>query len=511
MTSSSRSSNAVVAREDTPLLTAVPVVHHHEGGILDPLDDFDDDDTIGNASVRQTITNIAKTCCGTGCLVLPYSARQGGLLLHIFGLAFIACWNVYTVQRLCQCLEYLPAHQITTTTTAGSVGRNNKNNKTSSTTAGASIVEDSNQSTDRLQQQQHPPEGTAMFGKVVWYAMGPVGLVALDILMLSFLCGILVTYINAMRSFLRNTPLTTNSDVMDALALVAIMGPLSSVPHMGYLSKASGIGLIVLAATFVVIGAYGMTSWWSDENVTSTATIVTYSLTWFPQDGLWGISHWFGCIAFSFGVAPLCYDYRKSMADPSQMVVATGWALSGVALTYMVVGIGFWKLFPHLDSDLLQELPTTGLLPIVTRLAMVVVVLTTAPLLIVPCGELLEGKVSHFETCQRFSEDQHPYTRRVFFRFGIALLGAGISILCPGFVNVLSFVGCCCVACLGFTIPSLLHGLLCFQARHERPMNKVAFAIDVIMLAWGVFATVVSTSYTFRQLSIAPEPEEASS
>ena len=105
-----------------------------------------------------------------------------------------------------------------------------------------------------------------MFGKVVWYAVGPTGLLALDILMISFLMGILVTYMNAMRSFLQATPLTTHSDLVDAILLVAIMGPLSCVPHIGYLSQASAMGLLVLMGTFIVLGVYGLDEWYHRHN-----------------------------------------------------------------------------------------------------------------------------------------------------------------------------------------------------------------------------------------------------
>ena len=501
----------------------------------------------GDATVLQTCTNMAKTCMGTGCLVLPFAARQGGWLLHTFGLLVIAAWNIYTVQRLCLCLEYLPLQQqqqqqqpsmIQPIQRRSNNNNNHKKGRLSTIVSGEELDlcetghksdvlnngtgnhqpaqrAESNKTALHSYHLHHPPEETAMFGKVVWYAVGPYGLMALDILMVSFLIGILVTYMNAMRSFLRDTPLTTNSDVVDALILVFIMGPLSCVPHMGYLARASAMGLLVLAATFVVLGVYGLEEYNSLKQPHHSAEIVSSVL---PEHGLWGISHWFGCVVFSFGVAPLTYNFRSSMADPTQMVPATGYALMGVALAYMGLGIGFWMLFPDLEGDLLQELPLTGFLPVITRLAMVVVVLTTAPLLIVPCGELMESKISYAATQsmilftssrnrnqyhERLNDDHdHHQFRRILFRFGICFLGVGISIYVPGFVDVLSFVGCCCVACLGFCIPPLLHALLCFQARQYRPWNGWTMLVDVLMLSWGIFATVVSTAYTFRQISV---------
>jgi len=484
---------------------------------------------IGDASMFQTIINMAKTCMGTGCLVLPFAARRGGLLLHTVGLLVIATWNIYTVQRLCSCLQYIPIITAETSNSNNNGGDcddgdgNNNNDDTydneqytrarkgtkSAAPAAAPVP-----LPYKLYYTEHPPDETAMFGKVVFYAMGPRGLIVLDVLMVSFLLGILITYINAMRSFLRDTPITTGSAVVDAIGLIAIMGPMSCVPHMGYLARASATGLLVLVVTFVVLGMYGIDRY--DEDHLSTKTTITSSLSWWPENGLWGVSHWFGCVVFSFGVAPLTYNFRSSLADPDQMVPATTYALMTVALIYMGLGIGFWIMFPSMQGDLLQELPQTGWLPVMTRLAMVVVVLTTAPLLIVPCGELIESKISHSVTRMmpfaasnhttgdddNQDHDDHHQFRRIVFRFGICFLGVGISLYVPGFVDVLSFVGCCCVACLGFCIPPLLHVLLCFQARRYRPWNKVTMMVDILMLAWGIFATVISTAYTFRQISI---------
>jgi len=106
--------------------------------------------------VSQTVINIAKTCMGTGTLALPYAAHQGGVLLHIFGLMAIACWNLYSVQRLLDCLDLLPS--------------------------------------SLCQNKHHPPEGTSTLGRVAWYSLGRKGLVALDIMMVMLLAGIVITY-----------------------------------------------------------------------------------------------------------------------------------------------------------------------------------------------------------------------------------------------------------------------------------------------------------------------------
>mmetsp|Transcript_34650 Transcript_34650/g.49189 ORF Transcript_34650/g.49189 Transcript_34650/m.49189 type:complete len:147 (-) Transcript_34650:159-599(-) len=118
----------------------------------------EDDDELGLATYRGTVINLMKTCAGTGTLALPFAARQSGILLNIFGLLCIAGWNLFSVQRLVDCLNYLD--------------QQNQNN-TSNIKA---------------------PEGASTFGKVAWYALGNKGLLALDIMMLLLLCGIIIAY-----------------------------------------------------------------------------------------------------------------------------------------------------------------------------------------------------------------------------------------------------------------------------------------------------------------------------
>jgi amino acid permease len=396
----------------------------------------------GSASVSQTIVNLGKTCCGTGTLALPYAARQGGILLHVVGLFAIAGWNLYSIQRLLDCLFLLP-------------------------------------SSDK---HRPPPEGTSTLGRVAWYSFGHKGLVALDIMMVMLLAGIVITYEDAIMSFLRDTPFSTNCLALDAIGTSILIGLLSIVPDMGYLAKASATGLTVLALTFCVIAWYGT---YSASN--------TSSLSWWPNDGMSGVSTWFGVTVFGFGVVPLTYNMQESMVEPQRMFGASVIGLIAVAISYQTMGIGLLVLYPDISGDLLQELPKSGWLPAVVRLAMVVVVMVTAPLLVVPCGELLEGKIS-----VNVSE---PVLRTVV-RLGICVVCSIISVSVPGFVQVLSFVGCFCVALVGFVMPPLLHLVLLWEQESTPDSGKTkrAVVLDLLMLTWGVLATIITSIFTLRAM-----------
>lgn len=281
----------------------------------------------------------------------------------------------------------------------------------------------------------------------------------------------------AVLGFLQDTPLSTGSNILNSLFVALIVGTLSLVPDMGYLSKASASGLIVLGFTFTSIAVYAKPS-----NVLET------HLNLWPRDGMIGASNWFGCVVFGFGVAPLTYNYYESMAQPQHLTNATAIALLGVALCYMLIGCSLLSLYFPVQGDILQKLPTNELVPLLVRLAMIVVVVLTSPLIVLPCGLILEEKLMLNPTKQV----------QATIRYSICVLCAIISVRIPAFVYVLSFVGCCSVALVGFVIPPLLHIALVLKYNRSQPVMDLL--LDFVMLAWGVAATVISSSYTFHNL-----------
>lgn len=117
------------------------------------------------------------------------------------------------------------------------------------------------------------------------------------------------------------------------------------------------------------------------------------------------------------------------------------------------------------------------------------VVKATAPIIVVPCAELIEGKIAHGANNQG---------TKIKVRFGICFITVIISVGIPGFVNILTLVGCFSVAFVSFCVPPFLHLIL--SSTRGSPRNAFAFVKDTVMLVWGLAATGISTVYTLRQL-----------
>lgn len=271
--------------------------------------------------------------------------------------------------------------------------------------------------------------------------------------------------------------MTTGSKLLNALAIALIVGTLSLVPDMGYLAKASASGLFVLGLTFATIAFYA-----------TPPGVQGPQINLWPQDGMAGASNWFGCVVFGFGVVPLTYNYYESMARPQHLTSAAGVALLGVAICYMLIGYVLLSLYYPVQGDILQQLPTNGIAPLFVRLAMVVVVVLTSPLIVLPCSLIMEEKL--------LSAATKPM--QAMIRYSICVLCAIISVSIPGFVYVLSFVGCCSVALVGFIIPPLLH--IALVIKHESVVPITGLVLDFVMLTWGVTATIISSTNTFRKL-----------
>jgi amino acid permease len=421
-------------------------------------DDYDDftiaEEDCGAASRIETSINIAKTCLGTGVIALPFAASQVECWLHVTGIILIALWSLSCVQRLLYSLDlvHFLKHSLKV------------------------IV---------------PNECSGGLGEVAFFAFGKIGLHMMNLIFFLLLFMIIVAYLDAALGFLQDTFLATDNPMWNVLLTAIIVGCLSSGSDIDSLSKASGFGIGMVAFVFlVIIFGYG-----DFQNVSEWPT-TEFSVTNFAQ--------WYGTIVFGFGLVPLTYNFRASMMEPSDMIVASSMGLCGTCLMYIVMSIGVVLVFPatSLQGDVLQLLPNDSFLPTLVRLAMVGLVLTTAPLLVLPCGELVQDGV--------VKEEISPF----FIRISICILAALITLWLPEFVYVLSFVGSCwCV--LSFIVPPLFHFALLRKVREVRhnpsnnrgeaywistPVFYRSYWIDLTLLLFGATATFSSSVYTFKGL-----------
>jgi amino acid permease len=154
--------------------------------------------------------------------------------------------------------------------------------------------------------------------------------------------------------------------------------------------------------------------------------------------------------------------------------------------------VSFLYLFPNIEVDLLSKIPSHGMLATTTRLAMIITTMASTPLLIVPCAEIIEGKILNNEDGQTKSKKL-----MIIIRTCILLCTVLIASELPSFVSVLAFAGSFAVSMVSFVLPPGLHWLLLRQGYYDGP-GGLDFPIwsricDLSMLLIGFLTTIITT------------------
>lgn len=189
-----------------------------------------------------------------------------------------------------------------------------------------------------------------------------------------------------------------------------------------------------------------------------------------------------------YGVVPVIFNIRDSMAEKQYIGRSTQIGLGMVYFGYLFISNGVRVLFSpthSFDGDVLQALPATWI-ALVVRLLMTFVVAVTAPLIVVPCGELIEGKLG--------LETTGPIYKRIVIRVLLCVVCTILSEFVPGFVHIISFVGCFCVSMAGFVLPPLFCLQLSSKSKSQERLG------DVALLVLGTMTTIITSAMTFSDL-----------
>lgn len=461
------------------------------------LEDLDPESHKGTASLVNVSCNIAKTAAGTGILALPYACKQGGVLVFLIGMILIPAWNVYCMKLLCEAYDYLvrlgeyPYDDDDEEEEHNDVQLSPKDSKRQNVSFFGDSKHDMIVSRKLMRERPPPPMGTSSMSKLGWYALGRTGLMLIDSMMLMLLLFINIAFEVAILTFAERTPFTTGTRILDAIILGFLLVPLSIAEDLSQLSKLSRWGLITLGFTMFVVAFYGFIG--HEDNAVSSESSKVNPINLFPHNGIEGISKWFGCVVFSFGIVPLTFNFRESMEEPEKLSKAATISMSLVAISYALIGVGFLYLFPNIEKDLLSELPSDGILTTTTRLAMIVVTIASTPLLIVPCAEIIEGKIIENKDGREEKSKKLMIITRTCLALGTVIIASEL----PNFVSVLAFVGSFAVSTVSFFLPPGLHWLLLRQGirGEEETLSFWSRVFDLMMLLVGFVTTVITTWY----------------
>ena len=286
-----------------------------------------------------------------------------------------------------------------------------------------------------------------------------------------------------MISFMDGINMSTGFSRWDKILPGMIVAVLSCAKDISFLSQFSAVGLIALAVSFGVISWEGV----KENGLVDRSEIL--QLNQWPES-LSAASSWFGVVVFGYGVTPVIFNIQESMAKPQFIGKSTIIGLGIAYVGYLFASNGIRILFARthsFDGDVLQALPDS-LIALAVRLLMTFVVAVTAPFIVVPCGEMIEGKMGLDSDCLR-----NRVAVRTLLCSSCTLLAAFV----PGFVHIISFVGCFCVSMTGFVYPPLfslsLKTLRC-------DMQQKHYLGDAGLLLLGLMTTGITSVMTFRDL-----------
>jgi hypothetical protein len=208
------------------------------------------------------------------------------------------------------------------------------------------------------------------------------------------------------------------------------------------------------------------------------------------------------------------------MAEPRYIHLSLRAGLLLVYVGYVVISNGLRVLFSPsyvFDGDALRAMPPGHASSDLVRLLMTLVLSVTAPLIVIPFGELVEGKIWTATPDDNDDDDddgkqrRRSSMRRVFVRVPFCLACMAVSEFVPdGFVHLVSFIGCFCGGTTGLVLPPLF----CLRLsrgggtgrknvttpRRGGDTDRTAFLCDVVALCLGIAATSVTSFMTFRVL-----------
>jgi len=182
--------------------------------------------------------------------------------------------------------------------------------------------------------------------------------------------GVCISYQVAASGFLTSDPvLSLGSGHVNTLSTMLAVLPFSLAPNVGFLSKFSMMGLGAIALSFLAIFKHGYNEYGlSGFTHIPTSTLYPSSFSEF--------SHWFGVSSFCFGISPMVFNVKESMANPLQMGRACNVALNLVCFAYIFFGdLTLLLLTPKgaepITGDIIQSLPANSLPTLVVRISMV--------------------------------------------------------------------------------------------------------------------------------------------
>ncbi|CAH1447834.1 unnamed protein product [Lactuca virosa] len=325
------------------------------------------------------------------------------------------------------------------------------------------------------------------FGDLGFAVCGPIGRLAVDVMIIASQAGFCVGYLifigNTLANLFHATPtesphyLNTSPYIWGLKAKTFYIWScfpfqlgLNAIPTLTLLAPLS------IFADIVDVSAMGVVMV-EDVTVFLKNTINVHAFGTFPM-----FCYGLGVALFSFEGIGMALPLESEARDKKKFGAVLGWAMMIIAAMYGFFGVLGYFAFGENTRDIITANMGKGVLSSMVQLGLCINLFFTFPLMMNPVYEVMERRYWEGRYC-------------LWMRWVLVMVVSLVALFVPNFTDFLSLVGSstCCI--LGLVLPSLFH----YNA-FKNELGKEELMWDLVMIVLGVILGVLGTWFSLVEI-----------
>ncbi|XP_024993444.1 amino acid transporter AVT3B-like [Cynara cardunculus var. scolymus] len=325
------------------------------------------------------------------------------------------------------------------------------------------------------------------FGDLGFAVSGPIGRLAVDIMIIASQAGFCVGYLifigNTLANLFNSTPIESRHYLNATSRIWGLQAKtfyiwscfpfqlgLNAIPTLTLLAPMS------IFADIVDVGAMAVVMV-EDINVFMKSTTTVYAFGSFPM-----FCYGLGVALFSFEGIGMALPLESEAKDKKNFGTVLAWAMAFIAAMYGFFGLLGYFAFGENTRDIITANMGKGILSSLVQLGLCINLFFTFPLMMHPVYEVMERRYWEGRYC-------------LWMRWVLVMVVSLVALFVPNFTDFLSLVGSstCCI--LGLVLPSLFHYIT-----FKNEMQRKESMWDLGMIVLGVILGVLGTWFSLIEI-----------
>ncbi|KAI3812115.1 hypothetical protein L1987_16821 [Smallanthus sonchifolius] len=325
------------------------------------------------------------------------------------------------------------------------------------------------------------------FGDLGFAVCGPVGRLAVDLMIIASQAGFCVGYLifigNTLAHLFNSTPYNSGIHFNAGAYIWGLKAKtfyiwscfpfqlgLNAIPTLTLLAPLS------IFADIVDVGAMSVVMV-QDVVVFMKNTTNVHAFGSFPM-----FCYGLGVALFSFEGIGMALPLESEARDKKRFGAVLGWAMMSIAAMYGFFGVLGYFAFGENTQDIVTANMGKGVLSSLVQLGLCVNLFFTFPLMMHPVYEVMERRYWEGRFC-------------LWMRWVLVMVVSLVALLVPNFADFLSLVGSstCCI--LGLVLPALFHYIA-----FKNELKRDELMQDLAMIVLGVILGVLGTWFSLMEI-----------